>query len=99
MSKQFIFFGLIVAMFLAIAISPFASSLPDGLERVAQDLGFFAKAEIKPIITSPVPDYAWPGVKNEKIATSLAGFLGTLLVFAMGYAVALLIKRNNLHTK
>jgi len=45
-------------------------------------------------LTSPVPDYTWPGVKNEKLATSAGGILGTFIVFGAGYGVAALLKRK-----
>jgi cobalt/nickel transport protein len=94
MNKKDILFGLFAALLLAILISPFASSFPDGLERVAEDKGFLEKGEIQPAMVSPVPDYAWPGIKNEKLATSAAGIMGTLIVFGAAYGFAALIKRK-----
>lgn len=92
MGKKEIIFGLIIAGFLAIFISPFASSRPDGLEKVAEDKGFLASAEIEPILVSPVPDYAWPGINNEKLATAAAGLFGTLAVFGLIYGIGALIR-------
>ena len=92
MGKKEIFFGLAAAILLAVLISPFASSHPDGLEKVAQKKGFLEKGEVVPVLVSPMPDYAWPGIKNEKAATSLAGIAGTLLVFCLGCSIALLLK-------
>ena len=94
MSKREIIFGLMAAIFLALVLSPFASSWPDGLEKVAEDKGFLEKGEVKPVFNSPIPDYAWPGLESEKLATSAAGVAGTLMVFAMGYGVAALLKRR-----
>ena len=94
MNKKDILFGLTAALFLALALSPFASSSPDGLERVAEDKGFLEKGEVPPAMTAPVPDYAWPGVKSEKLATSAAGVMGTLLVFGAAYGFAALLKRK-----
>jgi cobalt/nickel transport protein len=94
MNKKDILFGLFAALLLAILISPFASSFPDGLERVAEDKGFLEKGEIQPAMVSPVPDYAWPGIKSEKMATSAAGIMGTLIVFGAAYGFAALIKRK-----
>ena len=92
MSNKEILLGLLIAVFLALILSPFASQMPDGLEKVAEDKGFIGKSEVKPIISSPVPDYAWPGLKNEILATSIAGLFGTCLIFGIGLAVARLIK-------
>lgn len=93
MNRKNIFFGLIIAVVLAFFISPFASPKPDGLERVAEDKGFIDKG--RAVLASPVADYLWPGVKSERLATSLAGIFGTLLVFAFGYGAAALLKKKN----
>jgi cobalt/nickel transport protein len=92
MNRKEITIGLIIALVLAGAISLFASSFPDGLEKVAEKLGFLEKGEGKPTIASPVPDYTFPGLKNERLATSIAGIIGTLAVFGFGYGLAALIK-------
>jgi len=94
MKKSEILFGLVVALFLAFLLSPFASPQPDGLEKVAEDKGFLEKGEIEPVLHSPVPDYAWPGLKNERMATRLAGIFGTLLVFGFGCGLAFALRRK-----
>lgn len=90
--KNWLWFGLGVALFLAIIVSPLASSLPDGLERVAEELGFSETARETPIIAAPVPDYTFPGVENAAVATGLAGLIGTLLVFLIGIGLAHVLK-------
>jgi len=95
MKRKDILIGVVIALFLAGIISMFASSLPDGLEKVAENKGFLEKGEVEPPIKSPVPDYAMPGLKNEKLATSIAGIAGTLLVFGLGYGLAILLKRKH----
>lgn len=84
--------GLIVALALAI-ISPVASSFPDGLERVAEDHGFVNKAH-EPMF-KVIPDYVFPGVSNEILATILAGLLGTLVLFGIGFGLARILKTKN----
>lgn len=87
--------ALAVAVGLATAISPFASASPDGLERVAQDEGFIEERRLAAIQDgSPIPDYAFPGIANQRVATGLAGFTGTLGVFVIGYGAALLLRRR-----
>ena len=93
--RLFTILALALAVGLATAVSPFASSSPDGLERVAEDKAFIDSGRLAPIQEdSPVPDYAVPGVENERVATGLAGFLGTLGVFAVGYGVAAVARRR-----
>ncbi len=94
--KNSIIFGLVIALICAGIISLFASSFPDGLEKVAEKLGFLEKGEGEPVLKSPIPDYALPGIKNEKLATSIAGIIGTLLVFAVSYGTAEIIRQINL---
>ncbi len=92
MNKKDIFLGLMIAVSLAFFVSAFVSPWPDGLERVAKDKGFLEKGKIT--LTSPIPDYLWPGIKNERLATSLAGTAGALIVFILGYGVAILLKKR-----
>lgn len=93
MSKKDIFLWLLVALILAFFISPFASSSPDGLEKVAEDKDFLEKGEVEPVFTSPVPDYTWPGMDNETVATGLAGIFGTLIAFGVAYGIGAIVKR------
>jgi len=88
-TKAFVAVGVALAVGLAVFVSPYASSTPDGLEKVAGDKNFLDSGETRSIQEdSPIPDYAFPGVDNEKVATGLAGFVGTLLVFALAYLIA-----------
>ena len=94
-------FRLLVAVGLALAVglasfaSPYASSSPDGLDRVAADEGFGGAAATRAIQDrSPLPGYAFPGVGDERLATGLAGFAGTLVVFALGYGGAYALRRR-----
>ncbi|OFW58850.1 MAG: hypothetical protein A2133_02145 [Actinobacteria bacterium RBG_16_64_13] len=74
----------VVAVALAVFVAPFASSSPDGLERVAADQGFESAATAEPLWgSSPFGDYQMPGVANGKVATAVAGLVGTLILFAL----------------
>ena len=84
--KWFAILALALAIGLATAASPFASSSPDGLERVAGDNGFAPRAEGR---EAPLFDYG----TDSKAATAVAGFAGTLMVFAIGGAVARVARR------
>jgi cobalt/nickel transport protein len=86
--KKEVIFGLILALFLAVFIAPFASRLPDGLEKVAQGKGLLGKTQVKPLVLAPIPDYHWPGIKNKKISAAISGLAGTLAVFIIGYLAA-----------
>jgi hypothetical protein len=87
--RVFTLLALAVAIGLATAVSPLASPSPDGLEKVAEDKGFLDRGHLAGVQEdAPVPDYAFPGVDDPHVATGLAGFTGTLLVFAAGYGLA-----------
>ena len=93
--KLFTILALAVAIGLATAASPFASSSPDGLEKVATDQAFIEQGTLHAVQEdSPVPDYAFPGVDDPRVATGLAGFAGTLMVFGLGYGAARLARRR-----
>ena len=78
------------ACLMLVTISPLASSAPDGLEKVAGDKGFTDTAQASPF--EIVADYVFPGIENEALATILAGWLGTVLIFGIAYGLAWLIK-------
>jgi cobalt/nickel transport system permease protein len=67
--------GLVLVALLA----PLASSSPDGLERVAQRLGFEASAA-SPGLPGPLPDYSLPGVGEAGWAPIVVSLLGAGLV-------------------
>jgi cobalt/nickel transport protein len=91
MKRKDIFIGLLIAITLAI-FSFLASSSPDGLEKVAEDKNFIEKATA--ILKSPIPDYLFPGITNEKVAASLAGIFGVLVVFILAITIGKLLKEK-----
>jgi hypothetical protein len=92
----FVVLGLAVAVGLAFAVSPYASANPDGLEKVAEKKGFLAEGKLASIQDdSPIRDYAFPGIENERLATGVAGFVGTLGVFAVALAIGWLFRRRS----
>jgi cobalt/nickel transport protein len=94
MKKPLLIFFL-AALVVAAFLSPFASSNPDGLDRVSQDLGFEERSEGKEPFEALIPDYKFPGIGNESVATSLAGVLGTLITFGVAYGVGKAVAKRN----
>ena len=83
--------GLLIALAVAL-VSPLASAWPDGLERVAEDRGFIENAQDAPY--EIIPNYVFPGIGNEAVATILAGLVGTLVVFGLAYGLGALLRRR-----
>ncbi len=90
----FLLAGLLVALLLAGVVSGFASSDPDGLERVAEDKGFAETAEDHALGDGPLADYGVSGVENERLSTGLAGVLGVGITFAFGLGLFALVRRS-----
>lgn len=84
--------GLLLALGIAL-LSPLASSSPDGLEKVAEEHEFLDQAE------DPgyefIPDYQFPGVEDERLATVLAGIVGVLVVAGATLGTGLLLARRS----
>jgi cobalt/nickel transport system permease protein len=89
--------ALVIAGALAVFIAPFASSSPDGLERVAADQGFESAAAAQPAWSlSPLGDYQFPGIGSDKTATAVAGLVGTLALFALVLLIGRALGRRRL---
>jgi len=82
-------FIFLLALVVAALLSPWASPNPDGLEKTAEDLGF-SEAAVE-IMSAPIPDYIFPGIENERLATAAAGIVGTLLTFAVVLGIGKLV--------
>ncbi|MGB2962489.1 MAG: energy-coupling factor ABC transporter permease [Anaerolineales bacterium] len=85
--RGWILAGVIVSL-LVVFISPLASGNPDGLERVAEDLGFLETGLEAPF--QILPDYTIPFLGETAISTILAGIVGALVVLGL----LILIGRN-----
>lgn len=83
--------GLVIAILLVV-FSPLASAHPDGLEWVAEQKGFLEAAQ-EPLYNI-IPDYVFPGISNEALATIVAGIVGTLIVFGVAVGLAFWRRRK-----
>lgn len=92
--RRWIWLALGAALLVGGFLSGFASDSPDGLERVAEDQGFAEQAARRPLVSSPLANYLFPGIRSGRLATGLAGLAGTLLLFALGYGAARLLLRR-----
>ncbi len=88
--------GLAIAAILAF-FSPMASSHPDGLEWVAEQIGFLGLA--RDSVYHIMPDYVVPGITDTNLATIAAGILGLLIVFGVAFGIGRLVKNSSLREK
>ena len=72
--------GIVIAL-VVVLLSPLASSNPDGLERVAMDMGFIEAGQSAPY--EIIPDYTLPFLGETPVSTIAAGAIGVLVVLGL----------------
>lgn len=92
--RGFLVAGLVVALLIAGVGSYYASGSPDGLERVAEEVGFAETAEDSPTADSPLADYGVEGVDDERLSGGLAGVIGALVVLLLMGGLAYAVRRR-----
>jgi len=90
--RIFLLGGLLVAIGLALLVSGFASSAPDGLNKVAEDHGFAATARSHLFENGPLAGYAVKGVGNDRLSKGISGLIGVLVTFGIGLALFALLR-------
>jgi cobalt/nickel transport system permease protein len=90
--RLFLLAGLLVGLGLALFASPFASSQPDGLEKVAAEEGFGDAGENHDLADGPLSDYGVEGVDDARVGTAMAGVIGMLVTFGVGLALFGLVR-------
>ncbi|MER7130974.1 energy-coupling factor ABC transporter permease [Streptosporangium saharense] len=83
--------GVLVAALLAGIVSFYASSSPDGLERVAEDKGFIGQASDHALGDQPLADYGEVG----GIPVGVAGLVGVGVTLAVGGGLFFAVRRRN----
>lgn len=82
--RRWVLAGLVLS-FAVVLLAPFASANPDGLERVAGDLGFLALG--RDASFQLLPDYIIPALGEGAVSTTLAGSIGALAVAALSILI------------
>lgn len=73
----------LAASVVVLGLAPFASTAPDGLERVAEQLGFSARASSSSLVAAP-----FASVGPQWSTTLVAGAVGAAVAFAVAWALA-----------
>lgn len=74
-----------------VLLSPFASANPDGLERMAENLGFLTLGQQSPY--QIIPDYTFPALGESGLSTILAGLVGLFIVSIAAYLIGRGLRR------
>jgi cobalt/nickel transport system permease protein len=78
--RGWVYIGIVVSL-AAVLLSPLASASPDGLERVAEDMGFLRLGQSAPY--EILPDYTIPFLGETALSTIVAGAVGALVVMGL----------------
>ncbi|MBB4894737.1 cobalt/nickel transport system permease protein [Streptomyces olivoverticillatus] len=86
--------GLVAALVLAGFVSYYASTSPDGLEKVAHDKGIDRKTGQHAAKDSPLADYRLKDVSDARLSGGLAGVIGVGATLAVGTGVFVTVRRR-----
>jgi cobalt/nickel transport system permease protein len=89
--KAVVLYGILIILGLLIFVVPFASKLPDGLERVAKTFGFENKAMENQSFSAPLKNYRFYGFELGETSSILAGFIGASGVFVFLFVLSRII--------
>lgn len=84
--------GALLSVLVAGVLSGWASTSPDGLEHVAQSLGFADSARDSPASGSPLADYTAP-VGTGRLSGGVAGLVGAVVVALVMAALLAWLRR------
>ncbi len=87
LQNKFLRAGLLVSLAIAGVLSYYASSQPDGLERVAEDKGFLDTAKDSVNAGTPLADYGITGLENERLSVGLSGIIGVIVTLLVAFAI------------
>ena len=91
--------GVLVALLLAGVASYYASSAPDGLNRVAEDQGISRAERQHRAADGPLAGYRARGVENDRLSGLVAGVTGALVVLVLFGGLTLVLRRRADHDR
>lgn len=96
-NKKFYISGIFATIFLSGILSYYASSSPDGLEKVADKIGFIENAKDHVNSDGVLADYGVKGIENPRLSVGIAGVIGVAITGGVAYLLFLgLAKRKRL---
>ena len=94
-SKNLLISGFVLSLALAGGLSYYASSSPDGLEKVAEEIGFIEAAKDHSNADGALADYSVKGVDNARLSTGAAGVIGVLATGAVSTGLFMWVRRKS----
>lgn len=91
-SRGWIYAGIAIALGVTL-LTPFASANPDGLNRVAQDMGFLGTRQSAPFHI--ISNYNLPFLGSTPFSTIAAGMLGVLVILLLVVAFGRLLRKRS----
>jgi cobalt/nickel transport system permease protein len=89
--RGWVYAGVLISL-LAVFLSPLASADPDGLERVATDMGFLQSGQSAPY--QILPDYTVPFLGETALSTVVAGVVGALVLLGLMIVIGQTLRRK-----
>jgi len=96
--RALVLVGLLLAVVLAGGASYWASSAPDGLNKVAADQGLDKGAKDHQLDDSPLAAYETDGVGDGRLSGGLAGVVGVAVTFLLVGGLVWGVRRRNAST-
>ena len=93
-ARVFVIAGLAVALALAFFVSPYASTQPDGLNKVAAQHGLDHAARSSAMSDGPTAGYEVEGIDDRHLSKGVAGLLGVTVTFLLAGGLVVLVRRR-----
>lgn len=95
-TKKLVLVGAVISLVIAGIVSYFASSNPDGLEKVSGDKGLDVNVTDSAVSDSIFADYGIAGLENS---TGLAGVIGVIITAVIAYGLVKWFTSSNENNK
>jgi cobalt/nickel transport protein len=93
-NRKFYASALLISALLAGGASFYASSSPDGLEKVAEDVGFIETAKNHTFADFTLSDYGISGLENARLSVGFAGLIGVVVTALVALGLFMLIRKK-----
>ena len=94
-TKGFAVAAVVVALMLAGIVSYYASTSPDGLNKVAEDKDFSSQEREHAAGDSPFADYSTDRVEDQRLSGALAGVVGVTVVLVLAGGLSFMLRSRD----